>query len=69
MAVIALVSAALALWFAVWLSRPRLPAPGNEAAWLVYARLLGNHDSIQCMAVLLSYAAFFAALLTALGHA
>ena len=64
-----LLSAALALWVAVVITRPREPVPGNEAAELVYSRLLGNRDSLQIFAVLMSYAAFFAAVLTVAAHA
>ena len=69
MAVIALISAALALWLAVWLSSPRLPAPHNETAWLVYSRMLGNRDRIQLLAICVSYAAFFAALIAVMSYA
>jgi hypothetical protein len=64
MIVLSLFSAALAAWVAAFLSRPRLPVPGNEAAEIVYSRLMGNKDGIQLFAVLLSYAAIFAAVIT-----
>ena len=68
MIVLALFSAALSLWVGYALATPRSPHTGNEVAELVYSRMLGNRDVIAVLAILATGAAFFAAILTAIGR-
>lgn len=59
-----LVSVPLVCWLCALVARPRKPLPGNQVQELVYSRLLGRHQWLMLLAIVLTAAAFLVFVLT-----
>jgi hypothetical protein len=58
------ISIALTCWLCALVAVPQKPLPGNEAQELVYARLLGRHQRLVILALVVSSVMFFASVVS-----